>query len=662
MKIRLWLLPVLIGMSSTLEAQNGDSRQLIDSLKLQLAQVQDHDSLWQISGLYAQIGRAYESIHRDSAIDWYQQHLSFLKHTRRTSVAKDSLIGSVYLDLSFLHAFIGYPSEDDIGKAYLYADTAYLLFEDKGYYEMAVRAYNNKGLTLINQNQYREAIEDLIQALELSDKLETPKKRNLAQQGLLLNIGKAYIGLEQWPLAMEYTQKAIAIDGIPRFRMIALNNLSAIYLQLEQPDSTLHYAALSYHLSDSLGDDYHKLLNRTNQAEAYLKLKDYESAKPIIESNIETSRHFEYPYGIAAGLNQLANYYGSTGDYQSALQVLKEAEPLAVEVADKELLIDTWENYNEVYSKLGRYEEAHLYQGKFYELRDSLNSVEKTKNFNELLVQFEAAQNEKKLAEQELKLAIQEASIAKRDRQLLFISGGIVILILGGLVIIVRMRQLQERKLQEALIVEKERGLEAIINATEDERKRISKDLHDGIGQKLTALRLALVKQAEDASEPKQKTALVEIAQDFRESAEELRQVSHQMMPRALMEQGLVPALEDLMESTFKHTDIQYRFEHFKIDRRYPERMEVSLYRITQELLNNSLKHAQASEIQVQLMELKGNLVLIVEDNGKGLGENVNKGQGLHNIKSRLDLLKGAVNYEDGGETGMLATVKIPLP
>lgn len=661
MKTSFCLLLLLLGFHSKIYAQEEQGNPVIDSLKLHLMEIQGEDSLFVINSLYKQIGRAYESIHQDSAIQWYQKHVSFLKNTSLTSGVKDSLIGAVYLDLSYLLAFIGYPTEDDIADAYAYADTAYSLFQDKGYYEMAIRAYNNKGLARINQNQYREAIEELIEALELSDLLEIPKKRNFARQGLLLNIGKAYIGLEQWALALEYTHEAVAIKGVPRFKMIALNNLSAIYLEQDVPDSALHYASLSYHISDSIGDDYHKLLNRVNQAEAHMKLGDFDLAKPLIEANIETSRLFEYPYGIASGLNQLAKYHNATNDQSSALIALKEAEPLALQVADKELIIDTWTNFSEVYFNLGRYKEAYYYQGKFFELKDSLNSVQKTKDFNELLVRFEAAENEKKIAEQELDLLVSKAAIAQREKQLWFISGGVVILVLVGLVIILRMRQVQEQKVQAAVIKEKERGLESIIIATEDERKRISKDLHDGIGQKLTALRLGLLKQVEASESEDQRSSLNEIAREFESSAEEVRQISHQMMPRALMEQGLIPALEDLIQGSSKHSEIQFQFEHFNMDGRYPERLEISLYRITQELINNALKHAQATEIHIQLLEVKNNVVLIVEDNGKGLGNEVHKGQGLHNIKSRLDMLKGMVNFEDGTESGLLATVKIPL-
>ena len=251
-------------------------------------------------------------------------------------------------------------------------------------------------------------------------------------------------------------------------------------------------------------------------------------------------------------------------------------------------------------------------------------------------MRFQTAEKEKQIVEQELELKRKEASLAKRDLQILIVSTSLVLLLLGSLTFVFRTRQLQERK-------------------------RISKDLHDGIGQKLTALKLGIINLAPQLQDKELKQQLDQISNEFSKSAEELRQISHQMMPKALMEQGLIQALEDLLENTFKFSPITCNFEYYKVEGRYAERLEVSVYRIAQELLNNALKHARATEIHMQLMELDKQLILIVEDNGKGFDSGLAQGQGLYNIKSRLDIVKGVVNYEPGPETGMLATVTIPL-
>jgi signal transduction histidine kinase len=659
MKRRL-LAVLLLFCSSPFIYSQDDPQAVVDSLKFDLEQGRSSASFEDLNKKYTSIGRALEGVNIDSAIAWYHEQLGFLRSAGAKHAKRDSLIGSVFLDISYLNGFIGYPTEEEMRMCIIYADSAYNRFMKSNYLAMALRARNNQSLAYINESRFELAIETLIEALGLSENLEEGKQKNFARQGIYLNIGKAYIGLQQWGLAKDYTQKAIAIEGIDRFKMIALNNLAGVYLELEEADSTLKYVQLSYAIADTLGDDYHKLLNRVNEAEALMKLNRFEEAIVIIRSNISLSEEFDYPYGIASGLNQEAVFYAEKGDYEAASQALLRAVDLAKDVADKDLLIDTYQNIEEIKFRQGQFEEAYAYQAKKVELRDSINSVQNTKNFNNLLLRYESLEKERQLVEQELLLKEKEADLAQRNSQLVIIIIGSILLLMIGLLLFVRNRQIQERRLQKALILEKERGLKAVLSATEKERKRISKDLHDGIGQRLTALRMAVLRAAEQ-SNPPQKENLEIIAKDFSESAEELRQISHQMMPKALMEDGLVQALEDLIEGTFKFSNIEPKFEYYKLQDRYPEQLEVSLFRIAQELLNNSLKHSEATEISVQLMEIESRLILIVEDNGKGLGAKPSYGQGLYNIKSRLDVIKGEVNYEPGPQTGMLATITIPL-
>ncbi len=145
-------------------------------------------------------------------------------------------------------------------------------------------------------------------------------------------------------------------------------------------------------------------------------------------------------------------------------------------------------------------------------------------------------------------------------------------------------------------------------------------------------------------------------------SNKDLRNISHQMMPRALKDLGIIPALNDLLEGSLPYSNIKYSLEHFNIDERLPQKIEITLYRITQELINNIIKHSKADEVSVQLFKANNTIILIVEDNGVGiLSQKNKKGIGLLNIASRLDLVKGSVNFEPSPKSGTLVTIKIPL-
>ncbi len=218
-----------------------------------------------------------------------------------------------------------------------------------------------------------------------------------------------------------------------------------------------------------------------------------------------------------------------------------------------------------------------------------------------------------------------------------------------------------------AIIDEREQGLNAVITATEEERQRIAKDLHDGVVQSLTGIRLNMAQQARLLTDlsPEAKSSLKETTSNLDDSISEIRGISHQMMPRALQETGLVPALEDMLEKSLGSTDIKFEFEHHRVEgERYESRKEVSLYRIAQELVNNVIKYSEAKAVSVQLFKTKSHLALIVEDNGKGFEyeDQANRnGIGLMNIASRVQAVQGELDYQPSPKQGTVATIRIPL-
>ena len=220
------------------------------------------------------------------------------------------------------------------------------------------------------------------------------------------------------------------------------------------------------------------------------------------------------------------------------------------------------------------------------------------------------------------------------------------------------LRTRKQNKHAQIRIEEQQKGLKAVIQAQEDERKRIAKDLHDGIVQQLGGLKLGLEKIFSD----KQNEETNKIVNILDNSAQELRELSHKMMPRSLGELGLIPALDDMLENSLGHTNISYEFEYFGISNRFKENIEIAIYRIAQELVNNIIKHSQATKANIQLIKTGDFVLLIVEDNGKGMNLSKHKdGIGLMNISSRLDTINGKVNYEPSPESGTLATIKIPI-
>ncbi len=228
---------------------------------------------------------------------------------------------------------------------------------------------------------------------------------------------------------------------------------------------------------------------------------------------------------------------------------------------------------------------------------------------------------------------------------------------------ILRKHYRQKQLLKDLEIKEEKLRTKAIFDTQEKEHERIARELHDGIGQLLSAASLYFSGLSEDilTSIPDKKEKYDHSIKILNDACNKLRIISHQMMPRVLISDGLIPAMEDMLSISFSKTGTKYNFETFGITGRIKNNIEVVLFRISQELVNNILKHAQANEVSVQLFKNNNMIILMVEDDGKGISDkHIKDGIGLRNIISRADTVNGSFNIEKSPNKGTVATVRIP--
>ena len=208
--------------------------------------------------------------------------------------------------------------------------------------------------------------------------------------------------------------------------------------------------------------------------------------------------------------------------------------------------------------------------------------------------------------------------------------------------------------------------LSKIVSIQEDERKRISRDLHDHLGQKLTALSLTLelVKQK---CEKDELCKLIEQAQErAKEVDSELSFLAWELRPASIDELGLEMTLENYAREFSRHFQIPVKFHSNKLkEKRLNHEIEINLYRITQEALNNIAKHAQATDVSVLLEKLDNHIVLIIEDNGVGFSPNEKTNRsnrlGLVGMNERAALIGGKVEIESKKGKGTTIYARVPL-
>ncbi|MBO0937611.1 type IV pili methyl-accepting chemotaxis transducer N-terminal domain-containing protein [Fibrella sp. HMF5335] len=206
----------------------------------------------------------------------------------------------------------------------------------------------------------------------------------------------------------------------------------------------------------------------------------------------------------------------------------------------------------------------------------------------------------------------------------------------------------------------------ALMQGQEDERKRLSYDLHDGIGQMLTGQKL-LVEHLRSVHllPEKEQNTYASLKELILKTIQEVRNVSNNLMPPVLSDFGLEPALRQLVEQQSRQTGLAMQVHANQADMRLDKAIEIGVYRIAQEAINNAIKHAQANEIDIDLRLSDSRLLLAVSDNGQGLTNAATKGilngHGLHNMRERARLLNGVFRLASEPNEGTRVTVTIPL-
>ncbi len=208
-------------------------------------------------------------------------------------------------------------------------------------------------------------------------------------------------------------------------------------------------------------------------------------------------------------------------------------------------------------------------------------------------------------------------------------------------------------------------ALNSILQGQEDERSRMAKDLHDGLGGMLSGIKLNLSSMKGNQVIQEKDALLFSRSIDQLDSAiNEMRRIAHNMMPEALLKFGLSEALNDFCDGINQSSAVKLSYQPIGIEQPLEKSTEVMLYRIVQELCNNAIKHAAAANILIQLNQHERGLTLTVEDDGSGFDTSQlskMKGTGLQNVQTRVDYLKGIFTIESEINKGTFINIELPV-
>jgi signal transduction histidine kinase len=247
------------------------------------------------------------------------------------------------------------------------------------------------------------------------------------------------------------------------------------------------------------------------------------------------------------------------------------------------------------------------------------------------------------------------------------ITGTIVVVILLVFlflfVIIYQRRMIKNQVVLRQLQDEKQIDLlNAVFETQETERKRLAEDLHDSVGQVLSAIKLNLHRLDKVNVNENPNNLLADTRKLTDECIQEIRNIIHNVLPPVLIDFGLIDALQALCAKIAKTTDIKITFTTGLTEERFPSEIEITLYRIAQELFGNAVKHSGASAIHLLLTKESGWLVMSFSDNGVGFDmDNITHGFGLKNLQSRAQFINGKIHIYSKPLNGTLTTIKVML-
>lgn len=453
--------------------------------------------------------------------------------------------------------------------------------------------------------------------------------------------------------------------------------LSRVYQKRGDPENNLRHLKESIKYNTMLNDTSLLIRYTLDKVTSYINLQELDSALIVSNYAFDVSTSYKSREGVAKSLYYVGMVNKRKGNYARANKYFLNSEtimPIVPYSEDRKML---YKAISSTYAGLNDYNRAYLYANKFNALNDSILNNDRQRMITDLTIQHEIEEKEKniKFLEIEKESVLQRSTIQKNA---LYFVAASCFLLLFALYYLIRFYtqkietekiitdqryEINQRKIKDLENTMEINSMQSMIIGQEKERERIAKDLHDSLGGLLSTVKLQFdnVKSKlnghQSIPQYEKATALLDSAVD------EVRTISRNLQPSALSKLGLVPAINDLL-NRFK--DDQYPeiyFQHYNLEKSIDPIKALAIYRIIQELTTNTIKHANAQEVLIQLNKNEDELILQYEDDGVGIKDikNQRTGMGLGNLKSRVSFIKGQMAIDSAENDGMSVMIRVPL-
>ncbi len=538
------------------------------------------------------------------------------------------------------------------------------------------RAYLNLGNMYYFKSYPTTAIEYYIKGAEL--------KKTLGDEAGIAkinnNIGAIYKDQDRFEESLKYFQKSTnyykeANDSIQLAE--SWINMATVKILQGKPEEGLGLIKQSIEILEISDADDVLMMANINLGFAYSEMGLQDKAIDILTIAMNSAENYNDYYSIVTINNLFGACYFHQGNYITALPYYEKSLEMAQEIGlvteQKKALFGLYE----AEQKLGHFERSLSLFEHYVALNDTLTNINATNRISELQEKYNNSQNEHEISNLNVENRAIKAENSLKSNQLYY---SFLVLILGFMVLLLVIiffyqrskRQKKELKFEKenhsrrinSLLDQHEIGmLETEVITQQEERKKLAKDIHDNLGSYLTVLRFQHELTSTESSEIALKNHHKKTAALIEKACIELRSISHQLAVGEGVEFNLIPSIKQLISSIESTSQFSVEFNTFIDQASLTKIAERNLYKIIQELFSNVLKHAEASEVTLQINQSNEEVMVLMEDNGRGfnLTEPSSEGIGLKNIQQRVKQLNGRVEFNSQKDHGVSVVIVVPI-
>lgn len=529
--------------------------------------------------------------------------------------------------------------------------------------------------TLFNTGSSYRLKEDYTQAIpyyEEGKRLFEPYRNEAVNAQAYDILQNLYTGMKQYRRSLEYGRLAVkgsrAIGNLPQLGT-AYNNMGLNYSFLGIYDSARYCFEQSLQIAKQIGDLNMECTQYLNLGDLYISEGDYIALKPLMERALKIAREISLRESEAIALKGLSFHYFQTENFGQAQRYADTAMMLANRYDFRDQRAKLYVHFSNLAFARHDLKSGEAYARLSTALEDSILNETIQKTTLDLEKKYETEKKESRISQLEADKKLQTLTIRQKTTLNWILLAGAAVLLLVYLLLYRNYRQKQELQARRISELQQEKLLmatEAVLKGEEQERTRLAKDLHDGLGGMLSGIKYSFqIMKGNMVMTPDNQQAFERSMDMLDSSIKEMRRVAHNMMPEALVKFGLDTALKDFCKDINQSGALRVVYQSLGMDSvQIGQSTAIAVYRIVQELLNNTMKHAGAAVAIVQLSRTETGINITVEDDGKGFDPVIlkqAKGIGWTNLQSRVEYLNGKMDVRTSPGNGTSVNIEFNL-